>query len=173
MAQCKRVLFCRRNNQQNNFIPSNMWKIRQAQKSDIQYVSELFDLYRQFYFQQSDNKGALKFMSERIEKRDSIIFVADSESGIPVSFVQLYPIYTSVGMKRSWLLNDLFVREEFRQKGVAKELIEHCKMFATETNAAGLLLETSKSNVEGNALYAHTGFQLMDEVNFYFWKNKE
>ena len=85
-------------------------------------------------------------------------------------FVQLYPLFSSVGMKRLWLLNDLFVKEEYRNKGIAKKLIDRCKKLAVETNASGLMLETSKNNLEGNVLYPKVGFELQGESNFYVWK---
>jgi GNAT superfamily N-acetyltransferase len=149
-----------------------MSPVIEATNDHLEELSDLFDLYRQFYRQQTDIVGAKKFLSERMQKKDSVIYISSGEKGRLSGFVQLYPLFSSVGMKRLWLLNDLFVKEEFRKKGIARKLINHCKKLAMETNSGGLLLETGKNNLEGNVLYPTEGFKLVDESNFYFWKNE-
>ncbi|MGO4710808.1 GNAT family N-acetyltransferase [Chryseobacterium sp. 2TAF14] len=57
-------------------------------------------------------------------------------------------------------------------KGFSKQLIEASKELAKSTDAAGVLLETGKSNEIGNRLYPSCGFEIYDEVNFYEWTNK-
>ena len=144
--------------------------IRKATIHDLDKLSELFDLYRQFYNQESNIVEAKRFLNERIVNDESVIYIAMEENENLSAFVQLYPFFTSVGMKRCWLLNDLYVKVEFRNRGLAKKLIEQCKLLARETNANGLLLETSINNEEGNKLYPSIGFNLVNESNFYFWK---
>jgi GNAT superfamily N-acetyltransferase len=75
-------------------------------------------------------------------------------------------------MQKMWLLNDLYVAENFRGRGISKALIDAAKKLATDTQACGLLLETSKTNNIGNQLYPATDFELQDESNFYFWTTK-
>ena len=147
-----------------------MSTIKEATINNLEELSILFDLYRQFYRQPSNVSGAREFLNERIKNKDSIIYISINEDGTLSGFVQLYPIFTSVGMKRCWLLNDLFVKEEERKKGIARKLIDRCKKLAEDTNATGLMLETGKNNLEGNVLYPTEGFTLIDESNFYFWK---
>lgn len=146
--------------------------IRKATLQDIGQLSELFDQYRIFYQKEPDLPAAEQFLTERIENRDSEIFVAESEGEI-LGFVQLYPIFSSTRMKRYWLLNDLFVHENYREKGFSKQLIEKAKEIAKSTNAGGILLETGKTNDIGNKLYPGCGFELYDEVNFYEWTNQK
>ncbi|WBX98467.1 GNAT family N-acetyltransferase [Chryseobacterium gambrini] len=142
---------------------------RKAQLADVQQLSELFDQYRIFYHKDSDIPAAEKFLTERIENNDSEIFVAENEGKL-VGFVQLYPLFSSTRMKRYWLLNDLYVNENYRGKGFSKQMIEASKELAKSTDAAGILLETGKSNDIGNKLYPSCGFEIYDEVNFYEWK---
>ncbi len=148
-----------------------MKTIRKATIHDLPQLAELFDQYRVFYHKYSDIPAAESFLKERIEKGDSEIFVAESEGDL-FGFVQLYPLFSSTRMKRYWLLNDLFVNENYRGKGFSKELIEEAKELAKSTNAAGILLETGKSNDVGNKLYPSCGFEIYDEVNFYEWTNR-
>ncbi|WP_394185036.1 GNAT family N-acetyltransferase [Metabacillus halosaccharovorans] len=141
--------------------------IIKATVSDLDDVAVLFNNYRIFYEQSSDLEGAKAFLKERMEQNESTIFLAKSKDGLPVGFVQLYPIFSSVGMKRKWLLNDLFVAEEYRRHGVGKALMTQAKEFAVETNTAGILLETSKDNVKAQALYELEGYAKEDTVYFY------
>jgi GNAT superfamily N-acetyltransferase len=87
--------------------------------------------------------------------------------------MQLYPQFSSTRMKRSWLLNDLFVLKEHRERGISKQLIEMAKNLAVKTGAAGLLLETEKTNQIGNRLYLSTGFVMNETSNFYWWENRQ
>ncbi|MCY7410718.1 MAG: GNAT family N-acetyltransferase [Chitinophagales bacterium] len=126
-----------------------------------------------FYRKATDVEAAKIFLGERINNRESIIFVSlsaerqDDKNEMLAGFVQLYPIFSSTRMKRLWLLNDLFVSVEHRGKGISKLLIERCGQLANETNAGGVMLETEKTNEIGNCLYLQTGFKLI-ENNFYF-----
>lgn len=141
--------------------------ILKATMSELDDVAVLFNNYRIFYGQSSDLEGAKTFLKERMEQNESTIFLAKSKDGLPAGFVQLYPIFSSVGMKRKWLLNDLFVAEEYRRHGVGKALMNQAKEFAIETNTAGILLETSKDNINAQALYESAGYEKEDTVYFY------
>ena len=143
-------------------------EIFEATSFDITELSQLFNDYRIFYKQPSDAAACRKFIAERLQNRDSTIFVVRNETEI-FGFAQLYPLFSSVQMKRLWLLNDLFVKQSARRKGIARMLIERCRELAVETHAYGLLLETGKNNIEGNKLYPAEDFILLDNSNFYFW----
>ena len=145
-------------------------KIIQAEITHVDRVVELFDAYRVWYRMESDKKTAKEFLTERIKNKESVIFACENEEGKLIGFTQLYPIFSSVRMKRMWLLNDLFVHPDFRGKGVSKMLINQAKGLCKKTNACGVLLETETTNDIGNKLYPATGFEL-EENNFYFWTN--
>lgn len=144
--------------------------IRRAQIADLPQLAQLFDDYRVFYRKDSDLSAANDFIKERMLAEESVIFVHESGSDI-TGFTQLYPIFSSTRMRRIWLLNDLFIKPEFRGKGISKELIEAAKEHSRQTNASGLLLETEQANKIGNRLYPSLGFDLNDETNYYWWEN--
>ncbi|AZA84878.1 GNAT family N-acetyltransferase [Chryseobacterium lactis] len=147
-----------------------MKNTRKATISDLPQLAELFDQYRIFYHKESDVPAAKDFLQQRLENKDSEIFVAE-ENEVLTGFVQLYPIFSSTRMQRYWLLNDLYVNGNHRGKGYSKELIEKAKELCISTNACGILLETGKGNDVGNQLYPSCGFKLYDSVNFYEWSN--
>ena len=62
-----------------------------------------------FYRQDSDLEGAKVFLRNRIERKESVIFVAVEDDEY-IGFTQLYPSFSSISMKELWILNDLFVQ---------------------------------------------------------------
>jgi GNAT superfamily N-acetyltransferase len=142
--------------------------VREATKKDINQLSRLFDLYRVYFKQKSDPETGATFLQERMERKESVIYVSDDEGEL-AGFVQLYPLFSSVRLKRIWMLNDLFVLPEYRGKQISKQLIDKAKQLARETGAAGILLETEKTNEIGNHVYPAAGFERYEETNFYWW----
>lgn len=144
---------------------------RLANIYDLRQLSLLFDEYRVFYEQVSDVQKAKTFLADRIINGESIIFIAEDKFGILAGFIQLYPIFSSVRMRRLWLLNDLYVHPDFRGQQVGVLLMEQSKSYAVETNTCGIILETAKSNTIGNSLYPKVGFTLDEAHNYYSWDN--
>lgn len=140
--------------------------IEKATMNDLESVMELFDLYRMFYEQESDLEGAREFLKSRLVNEESVVFLAVEES-IPVGFVQLYPTFSSVSMMRSWVLNDLYVKEQFRGIGAGERLIQKAIQFAKDTEAKGILLETGKENHNAQRLYEKIGFER--ESNYFYY----
>ncbi|MFU2014379.1 GNAT family N-acetyltransferase [Peribacillus butanolivorans] len=128
-----------------------------ANKFDVEGVAQLFDLYRQFYEQSENLTEANKFIEERLLIGDSIIFVAKKEEQY-VGFAQLYPTYSSISMKKAWILNDLFVMETERHSGVAQQLLQLSIELCHQTDAKYLTLETASTNVKAKKLYEKNGF---------------
>ena len=93
-----------------------MTTIRLAVPDDLPQLSALFDAYRVFYEQPSDIPLARKFIAERLDNKDSVIFVAlDSELKL-IGFCQIYPSFCSVIAARIGVLYDLFVDPSVRKK---------------------------------------------------------
>jgi len=131
--------------------------IYQATPKDMEGVANLFNQYRIFYEKSTDMDGASSFISERLEHGDSTIFVAVRDNDY-VGFVQLYPTFSSISMKRAWILNDLYVTENARQQGVAQGLLDAAVQLGVETKAASLSLQTAPTNHNAQKLYEKNGF---------------
>jgi GNAT superfamily N-acetyltransferase len=134
--------------------------LRQAGATDVEAVAPLFDAYRQFYDQPADLPLARAFIAERLERGESVIFLAERD-GRPVGFVQLYPLFSSTARRpgRLWLLNDLYVAPEARQGGVGRALMARARRLAEDTGACGLELATARTNVIGQRLYESEGYR--------------
>lgn len=141
-------------------------EILQANTEHLAELAPLFDAYRVSYGQASDLAGAMDFLSARLNKGESVIFLA-RDRGEPVGFTQLYPTFSSVSMRTAWILNDLFVAEIARRRGVGQQLMERARQHAQETQAKGLALETARDNHPAQALYERLGWK-RDEAFFHY-----
>lgn len=140
--------------------------VRQAVLSDIEALVPLFDAYRQFYGRPSDIPAVRDFLIARFNHGESVLFIA-LQDGNPVGFTQLYPSFSSVSLARTFVLNDLFVHEQARRKGVASQLMSAAVEFARVLGAARVSLSTAISNETAQALYQSAGWK-RDEQFFVY-----
>jgi len=141
--------------------------IRNATITDLSELARLFDAYRVFYGKVSDKPAAQAFLSARMTAGQSQVLVAESAQGGLAGFTQLYPSYSSVAMAPLLILNDLFVDQKHRRKGIARRLLEAAVDYGRNQGAIRLLLETGLANAQARALYEKAGWRLIDEVVFY------
>ena len=137
-----------------------------ATLDDLDRLASLFDRYRQFYRQPPDLEGTRQFLADRLAARESVVLLA-VQDGEAVGFTQLYPSFSSVGMRRTWVLNDLFVAEAARCRGIARALLDAARALAAETGAARIELATERTNAPAKALYHQTGYILNDRFDHY------
>lgn len=149
-----------------NGMKSTDLSLHRADLNDLDTLAGLFDCYRVFYQQDSAPEKAREFLQQRLRAGDSVVFLA-TLNGEAAGFTQLYPTFTSVGMARIWILNDLFVHENCRRNGVAKALMAEAQKFAVADGAAGMALETQKENGNAAALYRQLGWKLESEYDYY------
>jgi|KBSMisStaDraftv2_1062788.scaffolds.fasta_scaffold27450_5 GNAT superfamily N-acetyltransferase len=132
-------------------------EIKKASAEDIAKVAMLFDAYRVFYKQQSDLQAAFDFLEQRMAKGESVILLAMLKDEA-VGFIQMYPIFSSISLKRAWLLNDLFVAEHARNQGVGEALLQEAKQYGEETDAAFIILQTADDNYKAQSVYEKNGW---------------
>jgi GNAT superfamily N-acetyltransferase len=140
-------------------------EIHKAAAKDAEIIAPLFDAYRMFYNQPSDIDGALHFVKERLQQNESVIFIAFINDRA-IGFIQLFPIFTSVGMQRAWVLNDLFIHPSARGKGVGTALLETAKDFGRTGKSKWLMLQTANDNYSAQALYRKNGWK--KEIDLFY-----
>jgi ribosomal protein S18 acetylase RimI-like enzyme len=141
----------------------NIQKLKLDNLEKLSEVANLFDQYRIFYNQQSSLAAAKNFLLERIKNHESEIFFASKNDQV-VGFVQLYYSFSSVGMRKIIILNDLYVAANARNQGVARALIAKVKDFCVINKITKITLSTQKNNQLAQKFYELEGF--LNEDNF-------
>ena len=131
--------------------------VRQSDVGDLDAVAGLFDQYRQFQGKPADLPAARDFLRDRYQRGESVIFLATIGSR-PVGMAQLYPSFSSISLTRVFILNDLFVSEAGRRKGVASSVLLALEAYAWAQGASRVSLNVAMSNTNGQALYAASGW---------------
>ena len=139
-----------------------------ATVNDIEAIAPLFDQYRVWYGMESDLNGARNFLSHRLQNSESVVFLSVVDT-TPVAFAQLYPLFSSVSMEPVWLLNDLFVSESSRKRGIGTTLLETATQFGRESGALRMELATGIENFAAQALYKSHGWK--QNKTFLFLRN--
>lgn len=125
--------------------------VRQATVSDLDQLVPLFDRYRQLYRQASEPDRIRKFLRDRFEHNQSVIFVA-LKDGTAVGFVKLYPSFSSGALARIFILNDLFVDPGARLPGAASALLQAAAEYGRSIGALRLVLSTEVTNLPAQSL---------------------
>jgi ribosomal protein S18 acetylase RimI-like enzyme len=132
--------------------------IRRADRDDVPTAASLFGDYLAFYERHPDSEAVTKFVEERLEAEDSVIFIAlDNDSA--VGMAQVYPTFSSLAMQRAWVLNDLFVTPSARGTGAGRALLRRVYEDAEREGCVYVALETAEDNVTAQRLYESEGFE--------------
>ena len=147
-------------------------KIVQAKPGDVDLLVPLFAAYLKFYKRPASNSVIRQFLAKRLGNRESVVFLAlGTRHGIRAlfGFVQLYPTFSSLSLKRLWILNDLFVAPQARRLGVATALLSRAERMARATHSEGLILETAVRNFAAQRLYENLGWRRDKAFYRYCW----
>ena len=144
-------------------------KIIKATIHHLDDLVPLFNGYRMFYRQESDTKTAKTFLKERLTKQDTIIYIAYKDDKA-VGFIHLFPSFSSVSMQPIYILNDLFVDQNYRKQKIGVTLLNQAKQLCIENNYKGLGLQTETTN-PAQHLYKSLGWKKDTDLQ-YFWTNE-
>lgn len=144
-----------------------MFTVRKAISSDLEALPPLFDQYRVFYGQTSDEKKGRNFLKERFDNQESIILIAAKEN-LFVGFTQLFFSFSSVSLEPTLILNDLYVNPDYRQQGVGALLLKSAQEYCRTNKYKGLALETAIDN-PAQRLYERLGWEKDSHCFHYFW----
>ncbi|EIK93604.1 acetyltransferase [Pseudomonas sp. M47T1] len=135
-------------------------RIIQASLEHLDMIAPLFVKYREFYGELPYPDSSRAFLEKRLRRKESVIYLAlpDDDDSKLLGFCQLYPSYSSLSLKRVWILNDIYVAEDARRQLVADHLLRTAKKMAKETQAVRLRVSTSASNEVAQKTYESIGF---------------
>ena len=141
------------------------YKIIKATKENINQVGKLFDLYRQFYKYESNLIQSTNYIKERIDNKESKIFIAINNREEPVGFVQLYETFGSLDLGKIIILYDLYVKEGYRKNNIGRQLMIRSHEYAKQIKAKRVQLSTATDNFIGQSLYESLGY--IKDIDFY------
>jgi ribosomal protein S18 acetylase RimI-like enzyme len=133
-------------------------EVRQATLADLDLLVPLFDAYRRFYRLPGDPGRARRFLQERLEHGQSVIFLAFADAAA-IGFTQLYPSFSSGAMAPIFILNDLFVAPDARRSGAGSALLQAAAAHGRRAGAIRLVLSTELTNTTAQSLYESMGWR--------------
>lgn len=137
--------------------------VRHATLADVPALAPLFDAYRQFYEQPTDLALAERFLTERLERGEAMVLIAETGEGAArqaVGFCQCYPCFCSILARPIFVLYDLFVAPSARGLGAARALMLRAEDEARLQGKARLDLTTAHTNLPAQKLYESLGWEL-------------
>ena len=146
--------------------------IKEATVEDSEKIGEVFDLYRQFYKKNPDKIISIEYIKQRLTNKESTIFFVE-EDNICIGIVQLYVTFDSLELSKKIILYDLFVRSEYRKKGIGAMLMDASKDFAENNGITGIELSTAISNGTAQRLYESLGYERDNEFYNYYLSTKK
>jgi len=142
-------------------------KIRQASIEDLEPLASVFASYRALSGSDDASNDGKDFLRERLTKKDCVIFLALIDKEI-VGFTLLFPFFTPAGIKEMWLLNDIYIADEYRHQGVAQSLLSEAVFYSKKTKKCKVYLATKLDNINSQTLFEKFGFKRTDYINYEF-----
>jgi ribosomal protein S18 acetylase RimI-like enzyme len=149
--------------------PASHIVVRRATLADLDELAPLYDAYRQFYEKPADLPLARRYLQQRLERAESVVFVAQRDRQPLEGFTQLYATFCSVAAAPYMVLYDLFVAPAARRNGVAQALMQAAEDYARDHGHSRLELQTARTNHRAQALYERRGW-VRDEAFFVYAK---
>jgi len=140
--------------------------VTRAEIADVGEAAPLFAAYRAFYGEPHDIEASTTFLTERVQRDESILILA-RDDGRCVGLVQVYPAFSSTALAPIWILNDLYVVEAARGSGVVDQLLTTTAALAQEAGCVAIELATQHTNTRAQAVYARHGYVVDEEFRHY------
>lgn len=137
--------------------------------NNLKEASHLFNEYRIFYDQKSNIKECHNFLLERLNNNQSLIYLGTIDDKA-VAFMQLYQGFSSIGLEKYFILNDLYVDKNYRGNNIGKMMVKKALEISIQSNISKIILQTAKDNKIAQNLYRSLGF-IEDQEFLSFYNN--
>lgn len=140
--------------------------IRPVMKDDIIQLTPLMLSYIVDFYQRP-HPGQAKVQNHimhLINHPDQGVQFVSEHQGNLLGFATLYFTLSTLQVKRTAILNDLFIDAEARGQNIGESLFKHCLNYVRQNAFAGMQWETAKDNVVAQSLYNKMGGQLSDRL---------
>jgi len=128
--------------------------IEAVSNKNLREVLPLIRAYQKFYKVKEicDEKNFKFFSVFGPTAKEGCQFLYRSNGSV-VAFATVYFSFTSTVTSKIGIMNDLYTSPSNRGKGIARQLIEHCKNYALNNGAVRLQWATSLDNLQAQKLY--------------------
>ncbi|MGD6794982.1 N-acetyltransferase family protein [Metabacillus indicus] len=132
--------------------------VRHSEKKDTEALMGLMYEYIVDFYQceKPPEKQLENLIDTLLEREKGIQFVAQSGNNL-VGFATLYFTYSTTRASEIAVMNDLYVKEEFRGKGAAEQLFKSCHTYSLKHHFAAMTWETAESNLRAQRFYDRMG----------------
>lgn len=133
-------------------------EIAPVEPAEFERLLPLIAAYQRFYeVEEVDEERNRAFFHRFLAPSQDGLLIGARSDGEFVGYACLYWHFSSLSAQETVLMNDLFVTEEARGRGVGRALIEASADVARERGAAHLEWATAPGNVTAQRLYDSTG----------------
>jgi GNAT superfamily N-acetyltransferase len=142
-------------------------EIAPVSAAEYEELLPLIAAYQRFYeVEEIDEERNRAFFRRFLTPSDDGMLVGAGAAGELVGYACLYWHFSSLSAAESVLMNDLFVSEAARGRGVGRALIEASADVARERGAAHLEWATAPDNLAAQRLYDSTGAERSEWVEY-------
>ncbi|WP_139491332.1 GNAT family N-acetyltransferase [Brevibacillus dissolubilis] len=149
-------------------INEHHYQVRAVDASQIDQLIPLMQGYFDFYKREQPEAAIRQHVHTLLDHpREGIQFMI-WKGETAVGFVTLYFTYSTLSLKRTAVLNDLFLLSSERGGGAAEILFQHALTYIREQGMAGMEWVTAKDNLRAQRFYdkmeAKTGDWLLYSI---------
>jgi GNAT superfamily N-acetyltransferase len=142
-------------------------EIAPLREADYERLLHLVAAYQRFYEAEGiDEERNRAFFRRFLAPSEVGMLLAARDSGEIVGYACLYWHFSSTQAVETVLMNDLFVSEAARGRGVGRGLIEASAAVARERGAARLQWSTAPDNLTAQRLYDSTGARRSEWIEY-------
>lgn len=143
--------------------------IRDLKEEELPFVEEFTvetgwkwdvpDSYKRSLDKKEWSKRLLELFRKLSRRENHRIFVAEDDNHAFLGYVWVGEGNDMITGKSHGFVYDLFVREEFRGKGIAKMLLEKAETYCRKKGYSRILLMVAAKNQSAIQLYTRVGFE--------------
>jgi GNAT superfamily N-acetyltransferase len=133
--------------------------IKRVERADLEELLSLMRAYCDFYEVCPADADLLALATALIDdpEREGVQLLARDADGRAAGFATLYWSWSTTSACRIGVMNDLFVAETARGRGLAEQLIEACRAECARRSARRLTWQTAPGNLRAQAVYDRIG----------------
>jgi GNAT superfamily N-acetyltransferase len=133
--------------------------IERVDTADLDELLVLMRAYCDFYEVAPPDADLLTIANSLIGDpvNEGVQLIARDSDGRAVGFATVYWTWSTTSGCRIGIMNDLFVAEDARGRGIADRLIQACRAECSQRGARQLTWQTAPDNLRAQAVYDRVG----------------